>query len=164
MKTVIVLCQFFVFLNSKLCQGPDGLVCCADFVWNKIENGCVPCNDGYFGINCVYTCPDLYFGKRCILRCNCSIGHCHHVHGCMTSRGPETQDDISMRLRMSENEQKCCFRMTFYKAPHQTKIAKMLPLNMLQRLPVLFLFMHLCLLSEFFLWTKSPNYCWCYGN
>nr|XP_022295514.1 protein draper-like isoform X2 [Crassostrea virginica] len=103
MKTVIVLCQFFVFLNSKLCQGPDGLVCCADFVWNKIENGCVPCNDGYFGINCVYTCPDLYFGKRCILRCNCSIGHCHHVHGCMTSRGPETQDDISMRLRMSEN-------------------------------------------------------------
>ncbi|XP_078324906.1 uncharacterized protein LOC111104961 isoform X2 [Crassostrea virginica] len=103
MKTVIVLCQFFVFLNSKLCQGPDGLVCCADFVWNKIENRCVPCNDGYFGINCGYTCPDLYFGKRCILRCNCSIGHCHHVHGCMTSRGPETHDDISMRLRMSEN-------------------------------------------------------------
>lgn len=99
------------------------------------------CNDGYFGINCGYTCPDLYFGKRCILRCNCSIGHCHHVHGCMTSRGnyylnytiphiyddalsrklceilintsindfsfwilgPETHDDISMRLRMSEN-------------------------------------------------------------
>ncbi|XP_078324971.1 uncharacterized protein LOC111104830 isoform X2 [Crassostrea virginica] len=101
MKDLIIFFHLLVLTNSKLCDSPDGLVCCPGFVWNKIENRCLrtvlrPCKDGYYGLNCRLRCPFPYFGESCVLKCNCSEKHCHHVHGCQSPQ--ELRGDTTLSL------------------------------------------------------------------
>ncbi|XP_078314339.1 uncharacterized protein LOC144619637 isoform X2 [Crassostrea virginica] len=101
MKDLIIFLHLLILTNSKLCDSPDGLVCCPGFVWNKIENTCLltvlgPCKDGYYGLQCRLRCPFPYFGEGCVPKCNCSEEHCHHVHGCQSAQ--VTQGDTTLSL------------------------------------------------------------------
>ncbi|XP_052707760.1 multiple epidermal growth factor-like domains protein 10 [Crassostrea angulata] len=79
----------FMFNVSDLCYVGSGVLqCCFGYVWNRIENRCIPCEDGYFGQNCSDPCPPPNFGQTCRSKCNCTDDqYCHHVRGCIQPHG-----------------------------------------------------------------------------
>ncbi|XP_022291883.2 uncharacterized protein LOC111103134 isoform X2 [Crassostrea virginica] len=73
--------------NANECPGKNGFACCHGYFWDRTENKCFPCMDGYTGVNCSTPCPDSFYGQGCLLSCSCSIDLCHHVYGCRISQG-----------------------------------------------------------------------------
>ncbi|XP_078314263.1 uncharacterized protein LOC111102693 isoform X2 [Crassostrea virginica] len=99
-----IVCFFFGLANSKQCKRAEGWVCCPGFVLNKTSNQCIPCMDGYYGIDC-RSCPSPYFGKDCTSICNCIDGEqCHHIFGCTKTQGsgPEERSTVSS-FRLHQN-------------------------------------------------------------
>ncbi|XP_056016236.1 cell death abnormality protein 1-like [Ostrea edulis] len=56
--------------------------CCSGYRWDRVIEKCLPCEVGYYGINCADPCPFPAFGKECQLLCNCSQAQCNRETGC----------------------------------------------------------------------------------
>ncbi|XP_056016764.1 uncharacterized protein LOC125676663 [Ostrea edulis] len=56
--------------------------CCNGYRWDRNTEKCLPCEVGYYGIDCGDRCPFPSFGKECQLTCNCSKDQCNHGKGC----------------------------------------------------------------------------------
>ncbi|XP_048767856.2 multiple epidermal growth factor-like domains protein 11 isoform X2 [Ostrea edulis] len=79
--------------NGLSCDGY--FKCCYGYKWDRDTEKCIPCEVGYYGIDCAEPCPFPSFGKECQLLCNCSEYQCNHKKGCPKSDcGPGYVDDL----------------------------------------------------------------------
>ncbi|XP_052708149.1 protein draper-like [Crassostrea angulata] len=93
--TMIIFIFYLGLSNSKFCERSGVLECCLGYIWNKIENRCIPCGKGYIGQNCGNPCPSPYYGQECMSMCNCAdIQYCNHVHGCIKPQGDACQNPM----------------------------------------------------------------------
>ncbi|XP_078314291.1 uncharacterized protein LOC144619630 [Crassostrea virginica] len=67
-------------------------------MWSLTHNKCIPCMDGYFGVNCSQPCPEYFYGKHCTSRCNCSIEWCNYVYGCRVIQDSTTELHVQQSL------------------------------------------------------------------
>ncbi|XP_048767851.1 angiopoietin-1 receptor-like [Ostrea edulis] len=82
-----LMVSLFITFSLQLVGG-DGswcggsLKCCSGFKWDRNTEKCIPCEVGYYGIDCAEPCPFPSYGKECQLLCNCSEAQCNHETGC----------------------------------------------------------------------------------
>lgn len=69
---------------SNVTKSGNG-TCCYDFVWDNVQNKCLPCKHGYYGENCSRKCQYPFYGYACTSQCNCSANDCDYVSGCRQS-------------------------------------------------------------------------------
>ncbi|XP_062601652.1 uncharacterized protein LOC134263332 isoform X2 [Saccostrea cucullata] len=46
--------------SSPICNGG----CCPNYYLDHSGNDCIPCEKGYFGLNCSSRCPSSFYGLR----------------------------------------------------------------------------------------------------
>ncbi|XP_048767837.2 multiple epidermal growth factor-like domains protein 10 [Ostrea edulis] len=66
--------------NGSLCDGRFN--CCSGYKWNRNTEKCIPCEIGFFGVDCARQCVFPSFGKECQLSCNCPEDQCNYEKGC----------------------------------------------------------------------------------
>ncbi|XP_062568301.1 uncharacterized protein LOC134230486 isoform X2 [Saccostrea cucullata] len=73
-------------MNPADCGSLDEKECCANYYWSDKENDCLPCELGFFGVNCDQPCPYGQYGKLCGKPCKCATDeYCDRVSGCVTN-------------------------------------------------------------------------------
>nr|XP_034308528.1 uncharacterized protein LOC105322118 [Crassostrea gigas] len=85
--TYILFLHIFQYVYIGVLGGRYKSFCFVDHKWNQTVRKCIPCEHGYFGINCETRCPFPYYGFKCLLVCNCMDTDCDHISGCGTASG-----------------------------------------------------------------------------
>eukprot|EP00105_Crassostrea_gigas_P040632 XP_019924780.1 PREDICTED: scavenger receptor class F member 1-like [Crassostrea gigas] len=85
-------------ISAKICgdRSTNESHCCPGYRWDKVHENCVPCEVGYYGLNCEDKCPSPYYGHNCKSKCNCTEKNCHHVYGCELYQGDIRNDSTSI--------------------------------------------------------------------
>uniref|UniRef100_A0A8W8JFV1 Uncharacterized protein n=1 Tax=Magallana gigas TaxID=29159 RepID=A0A8W8JFV1_MAGGI len=83
MKVVQFIFLCIDTLHANVCRSTGGIVeCCPGYSWNKIENRCIGCRSGTFGLRCDMSCPYPQYGYNCSSKCSCTEDHCDPADGC----------------------------------------------------------------------------------
>lgn len=95
-----VLVLFCVSLCSSLdCTRNAKEGCQEDCHWIEINNTCIDCPLGFYGINCSSPCRYPNFGNRCQQDCShCEQEVCNASFGCLTKEKEETSPDSDLAL------------------------------------------------------------------
>ncbi|XP_022294340.2 uncharacterized protein LOC111104607 [Crassostrea virginica] len=96
--------------TSQECPQSDGsFACCYGHVWSLKQGKCIPCMDGYIGVNCTQPCPDFFYGKHCTSRCNCNIEWCNNVYGCRVLQDSTTELRVLQSLSTRQAQTKSTY-------------------------------------------------------
>eukprot|EP00105_Crassostrea_gigas_P045994 XP_019930142.1 PREDICTED: uncharacterized protein LOC109621016 [Crassostrea gigas] len=88
-RMILYFVNLFLFIRyteeNVGCNKVSSNPCCVDQYLNEVNNSCIECSYGTFGINCKQSCPSGYYGRLCRSFCECNATECHHVTGCITT-------------------------------------------------------------------------------
>ncbi|XP_052682260.1 scavenger receptor class F member 2-like [Crassostrea angulata] len=80
--TLLILLQLSVKISMQICEGIYGTKCCNGYKWDFSHSKCIPCDNGFIGINCDIKCRYPWYGKNCQSVCDCDVPNCDYVNGC----------------------------------------------------------------------------------
>lgn len=90
---VLVLCCVSMY-SSLDCKRNAKEKCQEDCHWSEINNICIDCPLGFYGINCSSPCRYPNFGKLCQQDCShCEKEVCNSSFGCLTSNVTAYKED-----------------------------------------------------------------------
>lgn len=81
--TFFTLLQLAVKVSMLICNGINGSHCCHGYKWDLSHKKCIPCEYGFFGINCDSKCRYPTYGQGCQSVCKCDVLNCDYVNGCI---------------------------------------------------------------------------------
>ncbi|XP_052707710.1 uncharacterized protein LOC128182969 isoform X2 [Crassostrea angulata] len=83
--------------TSLNCERKSEENCIEDCQWRKVDDKCIDCQDGYYGINCSRQCRYPNYGKHCQQDCShCNREMCNSTVGCRTQNGTIDRESQNM--------------------------------------------------------------------
>lgn len=84
---LLTLTSNIITQQSGICKNRSQripLSCCRNY--QLVENKCIECPPGSFGMNCQENCPPQYYGRMCRQKCSC-CNQCDKIKGCGNATG-----------------------------------------------------------------------------